>query len=361
MSSYLSDYNQPMVEFDNCPSCLERYLEYLQTNLGKRPRTTSETMLILRGFCQYVHYRHITGILPDAIDTCKDQNVCDMEISELAQVGTAVFEEYVYYLDRELHNSASTIRKKISIIRSFYAYLIQLQQELGVAFPYGNPTSGRISQMSGEDISEPVTLTVPQLGRLLSAVPGSNVLRDTAILLTLIVSGITVSELTALNRSDYDSCSGWLRISGANAVRYVYLTSDCRNKIDDYLTTFRTGKCDSDGQEPLFCSSRVDRKRLTTRHLRNLIVSIGVNAGLGEDVTPKVLRDTTTSILLNCAGDEGHLQVLAYLGYNGNTRLRNRLAPSTFKKFRGNPFMKSLVLSSPLAELGNKRTKEARI
>ena len=357
MPSYLCDSNQHIQEYENCPVFLERYLEYLQTNRDKRPLTISEAMLVLREFCQFVHYRNLYDTTPSPRDAHKHLVIIEMKPSEMARVQQSAVEEYVFFLDAEANNSPSTIRKKLSILHTFYAYLILMQRELEIGFPYGNPVSGVSFSIPSEEPSTPVTLTVPELHRLVGAVTGSNALRDGAILLTFITTGITLSELTALNRSDFDPQSEWLRIEGRtkNDTRYVYLTEPCRTKISDYLEIFRKDSTSDNKNAPLFSSSRSDRKRLTTRRLRNLIISIGAAAGLGEEVSPRILRDTAASLLMQWAGESGSLQVYEYLGYQMDTRLRNRFEVKSAGRRRGNSFMKQVVRSSPLAQIGTRR------
>ena len=352
MSSYLPDHDRPPDGYENCPVFLIRYLDYLNNNRGRRPQTITEAMLVLREYCQYVHYRRTFHEPPSTWDAHKDMGISEMTVCELAQVRRDDLEEYLCFLDNVAHNAMATIRKKLSMLRRFYSYLMRFHDELGIQFPEGDPAAGLLLPPVGR--SQPATLTPAQLQKLVDAVTGANYLRDKGILLIFITTGITLAEAVALNRSDFRPQEVWLRIRGGTKddTRYVYLTETCQDAIEQYLAQLRqTEDLETDGEKPLLCSSSDSHKRLSPKSVRNVITKVSQNAGFGEDVTPRVLRDSVNAILTNHAGRAFRSQVFDYLGYRYDARLRNRFDVAKDLQTE-NHTMARIVQTSPLGRIG---------
>ena len=351
MSSYLPDHDRPPDGYENCPVFLMRYLDYLNNNRGRRPQTITEAMLVLREYCQYVHYRLTFHESPSTWDAHKDMGISEMSVCELAQVRRDDLEEYLCFLDNVANNALATIRKKLSMLRRFYSYLMRFCDELGIQFPEGDPVAGLF--LPPADRSQPATLTPAQLQNLVDAVTGVNYLRDKAILLIFITTGITLAEAVALNRDDFRPQEGWLRIRGGpkGDTRYVYMTEHCQDVVEQYLAELRQAEdLETDGDRPLLCSSSDSHKRLSPKSVRNVITKVSQNAGFGEDVTPRVLRDSVNAILTNHAGRSFRSQVFDYLGYRYDARLRNRFDVARDLQ-TGNPAMAQLVQTSPLGSI----------
>lgn len=342
MSSYTPDNNVYVSEYTNCPGFLERYLHYLQTNQGKRPLTLSETALLLREFCQYIHYKNVIREIPATADAHKDMGISNMELAELAQVGQSNFEEYVSFLDTVTKNSTVTIRKKLSIIRTFYSYLLRMQGETGITFPYGNPASGII--VPREPAVQQELLSIDQLQRIINAVAGENAARDRAILFLLATTGITVSELAFIKVCDIVE-DVWIRIE-SRSTRYVWITPQCQNAIQEYLLV---------NGEPdlyLFPSVRCAGQPITTRTVRNIVSKAAIDAGvLDGDVTPKIMRDTFCDALYKVAAPHDQACISQYLGYSFTSPRRSPAAADS--RFRENATIRNIVLRSSLMSLTN--------
>lgn len=342
MSSYTPDNNVYVSEYTNCPGFLERYLNYLQTNQGKRPLTLSETALLLREFCQYIHYKNVIQEIPSTADAHKDMGISNMELAELAGVHQADFEEYVSFLDTVTKNSTVTIRKKLSIIRTFYSYLLRMQGETGVAFPYGNPASGIV--VPREPATEQNLLSVEQLQRIINAAAGETAARDRAILFLLATTGITVSELAFIKVSDMVE-DAWLRIEG-RSTRYVWLTPQCRIAIHEYLLI------NGEPEPYLFPSARCAGQPITTRTIRNIVSRAAADARvLDGEVTPKIMRDTFSDALCKVSAPHEQASISQYLGYSFTSPRRSPVAADS--RFWENATIRNIVLRSSLMSLTN--------
>ena len=246
------------------------------------------------------------------------------------------------------YNTPATLRKKLIHLRKLFGYLIRIQAETGVPFPYGNPVellaSGKVKP------TPPGVLTPQQVQRLLNHAEGSNALRDRAIMLLMVTTGITLGQTAALNRRDLQA-DGRLRIINGESARYVYLTAACSAAIHRYLN-YQMGLEELRKEPiPLFCSSRPPHDRLTPRLIRQRIINAGTAAGLvSPKVTPQVLRDTAAVMLLHNASASEKAGILAYLGYKSDAahRFDGLLEASQ----RASDFMEHTVHNSQLANLG---------
>lgn len=341
MSSYTPDNNVYISEYTNCPGFLERYLNYLRTNQGKRPLTLSETALLLREFCQYIHYKNTIHEIPSNSDAHKDMGISDMDLAELADVKQTDFEEYVSFLDTVTKNSTVTIRKKQSIIRTFYSYLLRMQNETGVSFPYGNPASGIV--IPRETMTEQDLLTVEQVQRILDAVAGEMEYRDRAILMLLATTGITVSELAFIKVSDIVE-DDWIRIVSRNSTRYVWLTPESYRALQEYLLM------NGEPELFLFPSARCSGQPITTRTVRNIVARAAVDARIcNGEVTPKLLRDSFCDILCKVSAPHEHASISQYLGYSLPSMRRTMIASD--KRFRENTAIRNIIMRSSLMNL----------
>lgn len=155
-----------------------------------------------------------------------------------------------------------------------------------------------------------------ELERLFEAVNlyggrGSNghlrMLRDRAILETLYSTGLRVSELAGLNRSqvDLDRCEFMVRGKGRKT-RIVFLSDRAAEAIAKYL------KARDDNFDPLFLNYRHGKKgeditlgekrRLSTVMVEYLVRGYARHAGIIKKVTPHVLRHSfATELLINGA------------------------------------------------------------
>ena len=119
MPSYLCDSNQHIQEYENCPVFLERYLEYLQTNRDKRPLTISEAMLVLREFCQFVHYRNLYDTTPSPRDAHKHLVIIEMKPSEMARYSKVRLRSmYSSLMRKRTIRHLRSERSSVSCIRS---------------------------------------------------------------------------------------------------------------------------------------------------------------------------------------------------------------------------------------------------
>lgn len=189
-------------------------------------------------------------------------------------------------------------------------------------------------------------LTPSELKRLFAAVGNKNLrdFRDAAILETLYSTGLRVSELCNLNRSQVDLTRKEFAVTGkGRKTRIVFLTSEAAEKIEKYLNR-RT-----DNLPAVFLShgprakkeeeivGGKNTKRLTPWSVANMVRKYALLAGIIKKVTPHTLRHSFATTLLNNGADIrsvqemlGHASITTTQIY---THVTNKKLREIHKKF----------------------------
>jgi integrase/recombinase XerD len=153
----------------------------------------------------------------------------------------------------------------------------------------------------------PVTLTEAESQALLAQVnPGSPLgLRNRALLAAGLGAALRVSEIVALRPGDLDLREGLLRIKGVRD-RQVPVDGDTLAWLSAWAEKRKS--LGLSGRQPFFCRLRtkgVGHESLpaggpmTTRNVQALIQRLAREAGLEKTVTPRTLRHTCASRLLD--------------------------------------------------------------
>jgi integrase/recombinase XerD len=130
-------------------------------------------------------------------------------------------------------------------------------------------------------------------------------LRDVALILTLLDSGVRVSELCALQVGDYEPARGRLHIrhGKGDRARFVIVGSRAAKALWRYLAT-RSGAA---AAAPLFATR--ENTALERNNVRHLLVRLGEQAGVAN-VHPHRFRHTFAITFLRNGGSPLFLQAL---------------------------------------------------
>ena len=220
---------------------------------------------------------------------------------DFAQVDAQEIDKYIVrsYLGHltKKNLSRKSIARKLAAIRSFFKFLCR----------EGIITKSPIQQITTPKIgrSLPAYLFKEHIEKLLEApdLNSKNGLRDQVILELLYGSGLRVSELVGLNRSDVDLYSGLIRVRGkGKKERIVPLTTMAQNVLSLYLA-----KRD-DNEEALILNYK--NTRLTTRSVRRILNKLEKKAKLDLHIYPHMLRHTFATHLLDGGADLRSVQEL---------------------------------------------------
>ena len=219
------------------------------------------------------------------------------EEPRVEEVDTLVLRRYLAHLHRR--NRRSTIARKLSALRSFFAYLVRE----GVLT--ANP--GELVATPRQEKYLPKTLTVDEIFAFIERQGGSELLvrRDRAILEVLYSCGLRVGELAALDFGSIDWEQGLVRVRGkGNKERLVPLGRQARVALEQYLD--QRGGLNVEGA--LFLNYRGGR--LSARSIERNFKQLLLKAGILKDATPHALRHSFATHLLDGGADLRAIQEL---------------------------------------------------
>ncbi|MFW2387298.1 MAG: tyrosine recombinase XerC [Polyangiales bacterium] len=276
-----------MGETDPLHRQIEAFARYLADERRSSARTVETYIRDLQSFRDYVLAHDLP---PDARK---------LDIAALRGFLSSLFRD----------NQASTMKKKVSAIRSFFKFLLKRQ------LIATNPASGLRSPKIPKSL--PRFLTVEQAFRVMDAPPkeekraGPLKLRDQALLETLYGSGVRVGELASMDIDHCDFSEASVRVLGKGGKeRVVPLGKSALEALQAYLPARRgiIAKSKQDAGDALWLSR--NGRRLSVRQVQNIVRRHGtLGAGRG-DLHPHAMRHSCATHLLDAGADLRSIQEL---------------------------------------------------
>jgi len=215
-------------------------------------------------------------------------------------------QSYITYLEAE-GRTATTLNKTFSTIRVFAKFIKRLEITDNIRLP----------EVRKVQHIAPKCLECNELNNLLRKVERKNNPRDTAIVYTLLYTGVRVSELVALNREDItiSTRSGSLKVRNGkgNVARTVPLPGEARLYLTEYLEERE------DNNPALFLSNY--RKRISVRSVQHLLKKLGTY--------PHQLRHSYCSVLVRKGID---IATVAELAGHSDINTTRRYSKPTAKE-----------------------------
>lgn len=194
--------------------------------------------------------------------------------------------------------SASSMARKISAIRSFFAFLA-FRENLAA-----NPAAAIAAPRKTARLPE--FLPVDEMMDLLRSMPsgGERHARDAAILELLYSSGLRVGELVSLQREDLSLGEGTVRVTGkGRKVRIVPVGEKAAEALRRYLA-FRAPRETGPGRTADGAVFRnVRGGPLTARSVARILAGAMARAGAGRHLSPHGIRHTFATHLLESGAD----------------------------------------------------------
>jgi integrase/recombinase XerC len=246
------------------------------------------------------------------------------KIDSLDKVTKHTIREYIMYLvDRKVAKSSITC--KLSAVRSFYNYL--QKEELLKENPLDKISSPK------QDKKLPSYLTVDEVNNFLAAPDISTPTgqRDRAILELLYASGLRVSELAHLTRSQIDMDTREIRIIGKGSKeRLVLMGKPAQAAIAVYLT---------EGRHQLLGMKKTDAvfinrygKQLIERRIQKIVMKYARAGGIKKKVHPHTIRHTFATHLLDGGADLRVVQELLGHASLTTTQIYTHVSKTQAKK-----------------------------
>ncbi|MEE0200922.1 MAG: tyrosine-type recombinase/integrase [Muricomes sp.] len=246
----------------------------------------------------------------------KDYTMDQFTVKDLERIEPVDIEEYQEYLkvytgseDKQITNTEKGLARKMSALRSFYAYFFKRQ------VIEKNPTL--LVDMPKLHDKAIIRLDTDEVATLLEYVEhGGDDLtgqrkvyfektknRDLAILTLLLGTGIRVSECVGLDISDVDFKNNGVKVTrkGGNEM-VVYFGEEVENALKMYLYTTRKSTTTLPGHEnALFLSTQ--RKRIGVQAVENMVKKYARQITPNKKITPHKLRSTYGTALYKETGD----------------------------------------------------------
>ncbi len=266
---------------------IEAFARYLRDERRSSARTVETYVRDLESFAEWVRAEDLP---PDARK---------LDIVALRAFLSSLFRD----------NQASTMKKKVSGLRSFFKFLLKRQ------ILSQNPASALRTPKVPKGL--PRFLTVDQAFRVMEAPPKESErkkplrVRDRALLETLYGTGVRVGELASMNIGDCDFTEASVRVLGKGGKeRIVPLGQSALHALQDYLLERRglLAKAKQGDDDALWLAQ--SGRRLSVRQVQNIVRRHGtLGAGRG-DLHPHAMRHTCATHLLDAGADLRSIQEL---------------------------------------------------
>ena len=202
---------------------------------------------------------------------------------------------------KNAHESAKTISRGISALKSFIKFLIKEKQV----------QNSDILMMRSPKIEKnlPRPLNISQINEILDSLSTIKqtdwiIRRDRALLVLIYSVGLRISEALSLNRADISMTTNSITVLGKGGrIRVVPLLTIVKDMIFDYLNA-----CKYPDSIALFVNSRGGR--LTASAVQKLMKKSRELLGLSEKVTVHALRHSCATHLMENSGDLRGIQEL---------------------------------------------------
>lgn len=219
----------------------------------------------------------------------------------------------------------STVKRRVVAARNLHRFLAE---------------EGIVGGDPGADVAPPSVarglpkaLTEAEVGSLLDAVVGTDPVtrRDRAILETLYGTGVRISELVGLSLRDLDLHDGFMRVIGkGDKERVVPVLGAANDALAEWLTVDGRGAMiparwrNRDAEDAVFLNQRGGR--LGRQGTWLVVRGHGDRVGLGDRLTPHVLRHSCATHLLDHGADIRAVQELLGHASIGTTQVYTRVS-----------------------------------
>ena len=266
---------------------IDAFALYLADERRSSARTVETYIRDLRSFRDYVLDQ---GFTPDARE---------LDIVALRGFLSSLFRS----------NQASTMKKKVSAIRSFFKFLLKRQMV------NQNPAAGLRSPKIAKTL--PRFLSVDQAFRVMEAPTKEDKrakplkARDQAMLETLYGTGVRVGELAGMNVEHCDFSDAAVRVLGKGGKeRIVPLGKAALQALQAYLPERRGLLEKAKAAEPDALWLSQGGRRLSVRQVQNIVRRHGTQGAGRGDLHPHAMRHSCATHLLDAGADLRSIQEL---------------------------------------------------
>jgi integrase/recombinase XerD len=224
-------------------------------------------------------------------------------------------QSYILFLEQQ-QKSLATIDKTIGSIRTFAKFLEKPELTFGII----------TKPVEKNDHIE--TLSANEYSLLLNKVKEDGELRNIAIVYVLLHTGIRVSELCRLNRSDVDFIKNELIVQKNGQERLIPLSTDTRIHLQNYLRSHTS-------KDAIFITNAGDR--ITERAVQYMLKKYHVN--------PNKLRHTFCQKLVDSNID---IEIVSRLAGHRDLNVTKRYVKSKMNKHKLEEVLNNVFINDTL-------------
>lgn len=324
-------------KFSAAPEPLLSFLIYIENIQGKSKQTANEYYYDIRTFYKFlkIHYGHASDY-----SNFEDIPIDGITIEDLNNVDLNLIYEYIYFLNTNRKNSASSRARKISSLRSFYKYLCTKAHLISQ-----NPTIDLDTVKIGKRL--PHYLTLEDSLCLLETIDGDYAERDYCIITFFLNCGLRLNELVNINITDIRDKK--LTVIGkGNKERTIYLNTACIKALERYMTVRKTITPSRLEDKNALFISRLNR-RISRRTVQSMVQKYIKQIGLDtHKYTTHKLRHTAATLMYQSGVDIRILQEI--LGHE-------QLSTTEIYTHINNDQLKAAVDANPLAKAYDENKK----
>ena len=252
-------------------------------------------------------------------------------ITDISSVDINTIDNYVCFLHKE-NKSSSTISRSLSSLRCFFKFLTAKKL---ITF---NPMVG-VKNEKKKSAFLPAVLTNEDVDALLSSPDTSSAkgVRDKAMLEVLYATGIRVSELLAIKLYDINLEVGYIIINrGSDKERTVPIYSIAVQALSEYIRSSRPEimKKRNETIDILFVNSH--GLEMTRQGFWKIIKQYASIAGISADITPKALRHSFATHLLENGADINVLKDMLGHSAISSTKAYTKILKNKYKSVYDN-------------------------
>lgn len=309
-----------------------QFLEYLRSIKNASEHTIRNYAIDLNALKSFLERDFPPEKRPEKIRFDRDYSERDAQndhLLSLAEIDRKVLRLFLASLV-EKKTQKRTVVRRLSSLRTFFKFCVR--QKLLESSPAEEVESPKLEKRI------PLSLSYDQIQRLFDQ-PDTNCylgFRDRCIMELFYSSGLRVSELVALNRSDFDPESLLVRLKGkGKKERVIPITKNAADWITSYLKHPERQK-DMDGHlaqaDPNAIFLNRIGTRLTTRSVDRKFDKYLTASGLAGKVTPHTIRHTIATHWLENGMDLKTIQLL--LGHTSlaTTTIYTHVSPKLKKE-----------------------------
>jgi integrase/recombinase XerD len=255
-------------------------------------------------------------------------------IDDPAAVGESTVSGYVEYLGRlpigdgDERLAPASIARGLVAVRSFHRFCAA--EGLLETDPSEQVGAPRVPQ------GIPKALDEPEIDAILHSVVGNDprAQRDRAILEVLYATGVRISELVGLDLADLDLDDGIARVLGkGDKERVVPMGRAARAELRTYCgdgrLALRSARATRRDADAVFLNARGGR--LTRQGCWQLVRRAGERVGLGERLSPHVLRHSCATHMLDHGADIRVVQELLGHASVSTTQVYTKVSPERLR------------------------------